>query len=903
MARDRTKTTSSRAATSKRAGAPARGASARGTSTRTSTKRDAKRGTKPKVMRGQLPNESTPRAAGKVPKSSKHESRGNGRRNTSSNGAKRNGTANGTNAATRRKTTTRTAPAPRHTVHARRFVSTKVDVEGREEIKIVEVPAFEPAPWDDDAKLTIVGERARRADAIEKVTGAARYTADLHRPGMLHASILRSPIPSGRITRLDLRPALAIPGVRDAIAAGDLPPFTVQNFQPFGTTVHYVGQPVAVICADTLEIARRARDAVIVEYEQTPHAVTPEDALAPDAPRVRCDGNQAESSPRVAVRGDVERGLEDADVVIRREYRTPVALHTALEPHDALAEWDGEQLTVWESTQGIFNTRSDLAQAFGLPLSQVRVQQQFMGGGFGAKNGASTNAYVAATLARRTGRPVRCVNDREGEQLDSGNRTATIQRVTIGAKRDGTLTAIDVDADVPLGIGGWLGGPGKIYHELYRCPNVRTTQRFIYTNAGAMSSFRAPGHVEGAFGLERAMDVLARELGIDPLQLRMKNYAQHDQEKNCAYSSKRLDECYREGAERFGWWEREAGRGTRDAGTARGAEALSSEAGPHPASRIPHPASRLKRGFGMASQIWGGGGGPPAYANVRLNPDGTAEVLAGTQDLGTGSRTVFAQIAAEALGARLEDVRVVLGDTQRTPYTGNSWGSITVASVGPAVRMAAEDAKARLLEAAAELMETTLDRLEARESVVRVKGGRKSMTFAEIGQALGDVMIMGHGSRGPNPEDATLATFSAQFAEVEVDVDTGIVRVVRIVSAHDSGRIINPELAESQLQGGIIQGLGYALFEKRVMDRALGTPLNPDMHDYKIPTMSDIPVIDAFFVGGADTVANHIGARGVAEPPIIPTAPAIANAVADALGAEVDEIPMAPWTVRTAVSQ
>jgi xanthine dehydrogenase YagR molybdenum-binding subunit len=630
--------------------------------------------------------------------------------------------------------------------------------------------------------------------------------------------------------------------------------------------------------------------------------VTPEDALAPGAPRVRADGNQPESSPHVAVRGDIERGLAEADVVIQREYRTQVALQTALEPHDALAEWDGEQLTVWESTQGIFNTRTDLARTFGLPLSQVRVQQQFMGGGFGAKNGASTNAYVAATLARRTGRPVRCVNDREGEQLDSGNRTATIQRVTIGAKRDGTLTVLDLDADVPLGIGGWLGGPGKIYHELYRCPNVRTTQRFIYTNAGAMSSFRAPGHVEGAFGLERAMDVLAHELDIDPLELRMRNYADHDQDKKCAYSSKRLDACYREGAKRFGWRER---RGMREAGSGKrngsSSDALSPEA--VPASRIPHPASRTARGYGMASQIWGGGGGPPAYANVRINPDGTAEVLAGTQDLGTGSRTVFAQIAAEALGARLEDVRVVLGDTQRTPFTSNSWGSITVASVGPAVRMAAEDAKARLLEAAAELLESTPDRLEARASVVRVTGGRKSMTFAEIGEALGDVMIMGHGSRGPNPEDATLATFSAQFAEVEVDVDTGIVRVVRIVSAHDSGRIINPELAESQLQGGIIQGLGYALFEERVTDRALGMPLNPDMHEYKIPTMSDIPEIDAFFVGGADTKANHIGARGVAEPPIIPTAPAIANAVADALGVEVDEIPMTPWRVRTAGSQ
>ncbi|HEX5435562.1 MAG TPA: xanthine dehydrogenase family protein molybdopterin-binding subunit [Gemmatimonadaceae bacterium] len=756
----------------------------------------------------------------------------------------------------------------------RRFVSTRVDVEGREEITLVELPDFEPAPWGDDAQLAIVGTPARRADARAKVTGRARYTADLHRPGMLHAAIVRSSIPSGRIRRLDLAPALAIPGVRDAVTAGDVPPFKVRNFHPFEDVVRYVGQPVAVVCAETLELAYRARDAVVVEYEPTPHALTAQAALAPDAPRVRDEGNLAEGEPRVAVRGDVDRGLADAEVVIERTFRTPVALQSALEPHDALAEWNGEQLTVWESTQGIFNTRSDLAGAFGLPLSRVRVMQEFMGGGFGAKNGASTNAYVAVTLARRTGRPVRCVNDREGEQLDSGNRPATVQRVTLGAKRDGTLTAIVLDADIPLGVAGWIGGPGKIYHELYRCPNVRTTQRFVYTNAGAMSSFRAPGHVEGAFGLERAMDVLARELGMDPLELRLKNYAPRDQEKSRSYSSKRLDECYREGAKRFGW-----GKARKEKGERRKA------------------TDGTARGVGMASQVWGGGGGPPAYATVRLNPDGTAEVLTGSQDLGTGSRTIFAQIAAEALGARLEDVHVVIGDTERTPYTGNSWGSITTASVGPAVRMAAEDAKAHLLEAAAELLGSAPHALEVRDSVVRVRKGGKSLTFAEIGHALGDVMIMGRGSRGPNPDDSTLSTFCAQFAEVEVDLETGVVRVVRIVSAHDSGRIINPALAESQIQGGIIQGLGYALFEERVMDEALGIPLNANMHDYKIPTMSDIPVIEVLFVGGADTTANHTGAKGCAEPPIIPTAPAIANAVADAIGAEVNEIPLTPWRV------
>jgi len=776
-----------------------------------------------------------------------------------------------------------------------RFVSTRVEVEGREEVRTVELPAFEPEPWRAGTALEIVGLCAARADGLDKVTGRARYSADIQRAGMLHAAVLRSAIPSGRAV-LDLSRARALPGVRDAVSGNDIQHVEVNGLPLLDGTVRYAGQPIAVVCADTRELAELALREIDVSYVAAPHAVTAAESLAPGAPGVRPDGNSPAVSPRVIERGDVAAGLARADVVITREYRVPAALHTALEPHGAVAEWTGNRLTVWESTQGVFNTRADLAAALGLPISHVRVIQDYMGGGFGAKNGASTNAYLAAMMARRTQRPVRCVNDREGEQLDSGHRPTSVQRVTLGATRAGKLTAIILEADVALGIGGWEGGPGAIYRELYECDNVRTTERFAYTNLGAMSSFRAPCNVEGAFGLERAMDVLARELDMDPLDLRVVNYATTNQEKNTPYSAKRLDECYRVGAERFGWWIRDGAAGAiaSPAGDRRG------RASPDAAASGPFiRRGRTRRGYGMASQLWGGGGGPPAYAMVRLEPDGSAEVLTGTQDLGTGSRTVFAQIAAEALGARLEDVRVVIGDTERTPYTGNSWGSITVASVGPAVRMAAEDARAQLLEAAAGMLDTTPDQLAARGGVVRALCGSGSLSFAEIGRRLGDVMIVGHGSRGPNPDDTTLSTFGAQFAEVEVDTDTGVVRVLRIVAVHDSGRIVNPALAESQLHGGIIQGTGYALFEERVVDQALGLPLNPNMHDYKIPTMSDIPAIDASFIDVADIVANHIGSRGVAEPPIIPTAPAIANAVSDALGVEVDEIPMTPWRVPT----
>jgi CO/xanthine dehydrogenase Mo-binding subunit len=494
-----------------------------------------------------------------------------------------------------------------------------------------------------------------------------------------------------------------------------------------------------------------------------------------------------------------------------------------------------------------------------------------MGGGFGAKNGASFAAYTAVALSRKLHRPVRCIFDREGEQTDAGNRTATTQRVTLAARRDGTLTAISLDATIPLGIGGWLSSPARMYSEMYRCANVRTSETFVFTNTAPMASFRAPGNVEGAFGLESAMDVLARELEIDPLELRRRNYADHDQDKDRRYSAKHLDECYRLGAERFGW--------SRARSRKRDADA------------------RVRRGVGMASLCWGAGGGPPAYATVRINGDGSIEVLTGAQDLGTGARTVMAQIAAEVLGAKLEDVRTVLGDTERLPFASNSWGSITTASVGPAVRVAAEEARDALFEAAAGMLDAEPGDLESRDGEIHAKSNDKCLLIREVCEKLGDVMIIGQGSRGPNPEKTALSAFGAQFAEVEVDTWTGRVRVLRIVSAHDSGRIVNPTLAESQLEGGIIQGVGYALFEERVLDARTGLPLNPTMHDYKIPTVADVPKIDAFFIDIPDTVANHTGVKGVAEPPIIPTAPAIANAVLDAIGVEMAEIPLTPWRV------
>lgn len=755
---------------------------------------------------------------------------------------------------------------------AARFVKTTVEVEGRREEQVVELPAFDLEPWGEGAQLTHVGARTPRTDAPGKTAGRAPYTTDVRRPTQHAAAIVRATVARGRVRAIDTTEARALPGVLDILLHADVPART----RLFSPEVTYVGQPLAAVCATTEAIARNAARLVRVEVETLPHAVTVEQATRAGAAPVRpkLTSNLMGDAPRVHERGDVAKALAGAAVTVTREVRTSCVLHSALEPHAAVAEWEGDRVTIWESTQGIYRVRENVAKALGVPHADVRVICEAMGGGFGAKNYAGAHTYIAALFARRLGAAVRCTLDREGEQVDTGNRPSSVQRITLGATKKGELVAIDLEATIPLGVGGWEGGPGEIYHELYACPNVRTRERFAYVNTAAMAAFRAPGHAEGAVGLEVAMNALAKELGMDPLALRRANLATRDQKQDRPYTGNRLAECYDEGARRIGWGEERHGG-------------------------APH----LRRGVGVAAQIWSTGGGPPCYATVRLNPDGTADVFAGSQDLGTGTRTIVAQVAAEALGHRLEMVRAVIGDTASGPYAGNSWGSMTVASLAPAVRMAAEDARRSLLDAAAGLLDAHPRDLETADGRVTLRDTDRGMTFGEIMARLGHVMIQGHGSRGPNPQEAGIVTTGAQFAEVEVDIETGIVRVLRVVAVHDAGRIVNPTLAESQLEGGIIQGIGFALFEERALDARFGLPLNVGLHDYKIPTLADIPEIDGHFLAGADPQANHVGARGIAEPAIIPTAPAIAGAVADALGVEVLELPMTPWRVLRALQR
>jgi xanthine dehydrogenase YagR molybdenum-binding subunit len=473
---------------------------------------------------------------------------------------------------------------------------------------------------------------------------------------------------------------------------------------------------------------------------------------------------------------------------------------------------------------------------------------------------------------------------REEEQLVSGYRPASRQGIRIGAREDGTLTCIEHQAWQHMGAFGHRGytvtGPTQ---SLYACPNVRTTEWGVRVNSDRGRAFRAPGYVEGTFALEGALDALAEELGIDPLDLRLKNYSGIDPKRDEPYTAKGLREAYEIGAQRSGWRDRPA---------------EPTEDGP------------WRRGWGMASQIWGGGGGPPANAIVKLLPDGTAEVLVGVQDIGTGTRTVLTQIAAEELGLPLTAVRVVLGDTQATPYGPTSAGSQTLPSAGPAVRSAARACLRDVLDLAAQMLASERPgvaevgaealAMEAGE-IVHKDEPELRISFQEVAAKMDGYTLVADGARGPNPEATTVNTFGAQFAEVEVNVATGQVRVLKLVVVHDVGRVINPMTAANQVYGGVIQGLGLGTMEQRVFGRRTGLQLTPNLETYKLPTMMDTPGIDVSFVDRADVEANSVGAKGLGEPPIIPAPAAMANAVSDAIGVRIIELPMTPRRVLRAL--
>jgi CO/xanthine dehydrogenase Mo-binding subunit len=727
-----------------------------------------------------------------------------------------------------------------------RLIRTEKEVEGRfEEVWLV----IEEDPLDQwpEGPRDVVGRPAQRLDGHERASGTARYTTDIRLPGMLHAAILRSPYARATAKRIDTSRAEAAPGVRAVLRPGDV--------DGLKDEANYHGAPVLAIAADTLGKALRAIELVDVEWEVQEPLLDPEEAVA----RKSFIGE-----PRRYSRGDVASAFAQADVVVEGEYRTQTVLHNPLEPHQSICEWVGDELHVYTSTQFIWGVRDAMAEAFDLPRDKVRVVCEFMGGGFGAKNGPGVYSSVAAELARRTGRPVRCALTRREENLDTGNRNATIQRLKVGARSDGTIVALQGEYVASVGWGGWLAPTAGPMQLLYACENVETVEYGAKINTPPMAAFRAPGFAEGTFGLECLLDELARKLDVDPLELRKRNYAHHDAKDERPFSSKNLMECYRR-AEKH--WERGAEVRARSDAT-------------------------WKRGVGLASQIWYGAGGPPSYAWVRLGSDGRAQVITAMQDIGTGTRTAMAQIAAEELGLPIDRVEVSLGDSARGAYASISAGSSTVPSMGPAVRAAAADAARQVVEIAAQRYHKEERTLSLRNGQVQSSDGG-AWPLEEVVGLLEDAQILGKGARGPNPTGMQTLTFGVHVAEVAVDVATGEVQVERVAAIHDVGRIINPLGASSQVEGGVIQGIGHTLSENRLVDAESGTILTQTLDAYKLPTIADVPPeIVSEFVDVPDAHLTNLGSKGLGEPPIVPVAGAIANAIRDATGADVRELPI-----------
>jgi xanthine dehydrogenase YagR molybdenum-binding subunit len=566
--------------------------------------------------------------------------------------------------------------------------------------------------------------------------------------------------------------------------------------------------------------------------------------------------------PASDARGDATAGFAAADVVVEGEYRTQAQSHCCMEPHGIVADWRADGLTVYISTQFAAGVREELARAFGLPLNRVRVIVDAMGGGFGSKATLGYYGLAAAALSRQAGAPVRLVLDRQEEQVDSGYRPATWQRLRIGARRDGRLSAISLlsygSAGTALG-----AGVGNVASRLYTCANYEDSHYDVFINCGPGCAMRAPGAVPGAFALEQAIDELAEKLGMDPIALR----------DRIDPSPARREER-RLGAERIGWSRRHA---------------PGADKGP------------IKTGLGMAQSLWGANVQVNSACEVRVLRDGSVEVRSSVQDIGTGTGTVLAQVVAEELGLRAEDVRVRIGDTD-FPEGPGSGGSRATASITPPARNAACQVRRHLCAIAASILGVDADDLEARGGrMVSRSGPERAMAFGDAAAKMRTEQFVAIASRADDyagfrsrTRDSAAAQNDiggVQFAAVTVDAETGLVRVERVVAAHDCGRPINPKQIESQVHGGVMQGLGYALMEERILDRQTGHVVNADLERYKMPGVHEAPQIDVLLIENYQGF-SATDAYGVAEPSTIPTAPAIANAIYNAIGVRLRALPM-----------
>jgi xanthine dehydrogenase YagR molybdenum-binding subunit len=730
------------------------------------------------------------------------------------------------------------------------------------------VPADEPPALPPNDQLKHVGKRVPRHDGAFKTTGAAKYPSDMSLPGMLHGKFLSSTLPHARVISVDTSAAEKHPGVRAVhVIQNDLLSARVidktKEVQSKYPVVRYSGQPIAAVAATSQRAAEEAVRLINVRYEELPFVLSADDARKAGAPRVfpapaaqvetagGGGGAGAEKVPQTgnvrgpgrSDRGDVAKGFAASDVTVEGEFRTQVQTHSALETHGVVADWKPNLLTVHASTQSTMSVRDELAAIFKLPKSKVRVLTEYMGGGFGAKFGAGNVGVVATHLSRKAGGPVKLFADRREEHWTGGNRPDAQQHVKIGATKDGLLQAIQFTSYGTAGVGTGAGTAGPA-NAMYRCANVKTEEYDVFTNASPGTAFRAPGHPQGCFALEQAIDELAGTLGMDPLALR---------DLNDEHPARRAER--RLGAEKFGWKEK--------------FRKPNSDPGP------------LKRGVGVAQSVWYRIVNMDSGVEVRINRDGSVEALSAVQDIGGGIKTVLAQVVAEELGMAPRDVQVTIGDTVSPPGPP-SGGSMTTTSITPAARNAAYKAKQQLLQ--------------------QVKGALKgtdpaSLSFKQLAARLPLETITATARRSPEyGKREAIFLGGVQFVQIAVDTETGIVKVEHVVAVHDCGRPMNPLQLESQVNGGVLQGISYALYENRRLDRNTGIMVNPNLEQYKILGAKETPRIEVHFVEQY-LARSSTDAGGIGEPATIPTVAAIGNAFYNATGVRVRELPITPARV------
>jgi xanthine dehydrogenase YagR molybdenum-binding subunit len=708
----------------------------------------------------------------------------------------------------------------------------------------------------------LIGKPTSRVDGAAKVTGAAKYAAEFQAPNLAHGFLVLSTAANGKIKSIDTMEAEKQPGVVKIFTHQNAPKLAFKDkrdkdeLAPEGVSfralqsdkIHFNGQPVALVIAETFEQARWAARLVKIAYDTEPH----ESDLHRARAAAYFPGKETKAPPPKP-RGDADAAMKAAAVKIEAEYTIPVEHHNPIEPHASIAVWEAEKLKIFDKTQYVYNVRNHLASIFGIQPENVTVISPFVGGAFGAALRPTYQAMLAVMAARELKRPVKIVFTRQQMYTGHGYRPYTIQKVALGADKTGKLTAI-----VHEGVGNT--SPFEDYKEdvtavsqqMYACPNVRVDYKVAKTNLSTPFAMRAPGAVSGMFALECALDELAYELKIDPLELRLINYADKDPQNGKPFSSKALRECYQQGAEKFGWKNRKL-------------EPRSMSDG------------RFLVGWGMATGRWGAFQAP-ASVRIVLKPDGSALIQTAASDMGPGTYTTVSMIAAESLGLPLELVKFELGnsDLPQAPVHG---GSLTTASVGTAVQ---ECCQLLLKDAAA---------LGAKS------GMPQTANFAEVLRKNKlDKLEKTHQST-PNFGERnkySIASHGAQFVEVKVDPDLGLVRVTRIIEVTAAGKVINPKSAHSQEMGGAVWGIGMALHEETEIDHRYGRIMNPNLQHYHVPTNADIHEIETLFVEEDDKIVNPLGVKGMGELGMVGIPAAIANAVFHATGKRIRDLPITP---------